>query len=105
LSVGALLTVTLVLPGDYNDDGTVNAADYVVWRNNVGTDANIPNDVTPWSVSPTDYDVWRAGFGQSRANGAAAGRPVPEPSTLAGVMVGVLAALRRISRREVRLDP
>jgi hypothetical protein len=105
VSAAALLTVTLILPGDYNDDGTVNAADYVVWRNNVGTDAALPNDITPWSVSPNDYDVWRTRFGQSRAIGAAAARPVPEPSTLAGVMVGVLVALRRISRREVRLDP
>ena len=31
-------------PGDYNDDGTVNAADYVVWRKNEGTMNVLPND-------------------------------------------------------------
>jgi hypothetical protein len=25
------------LPGDYNGDGTVDAADYVVWRKTLGT--------------------------------------------------------------------
>jgi hypothetical protein len=34
------------LPGDYNDDGTVDAADYVAWRKNVGAPAGtLPNDI------------------------------------------------------------
>jgi hypothetical protein len=43
-------------PGDYNGDGIVNAADYVVWRK--GLDATYTQD---------DYNVWRANFGQSVA--------------------------------------
>ena len=39
------------LPGDFNDDGTVDAADYVVWRKNDGTQI--------------DYDKWRANFGRT----------------------------------------
>lgn len=71
-----------LLMGDYNDDGTVDAADYVTWREGLGTD-----------YMPTDYDVWRGHFGQTASNGAAlrsAGlfsTAVPEPAT------GVVAAL------------
>jgi autotransporter-associated beta strand protein len=32
------------LTGDYNSDGTVDAADYVVWRKNDGTTNSLPND-------------------------------------------------------------
>jgi T5SS/PEP-CTERM-associated repeat protein len=39
------------LPGDFNTDGAVDAADYVVWRKNGGTQA--------------DFDLWRANFGRT----------------------------------------
>ena len=35
--------------GDYNDNGVVDAADYVVWRN-AGAAATLPNDPTPGTV-------------------------------------------------------
>ena len=51
------LIVTQAPPlGDYNSDGAVDAADYVVWRKNDGTQAG--------------YDTWRAHFGQTAGNGA-----------------------------------
>ena len=37
--------------GDFNHNGTVDAADYVVWRHNSG--------------SAVDYNLWRAHFGES----------------------------------------
>jgi hypothetical protein len=46
--------------GDYNNNGVVDAADYVLWRKG-GT---LQNDPTP-GVQPADYDVWRANFGKS----------------------------------------
>ena len=58
------------LLGDYNLNGSVDAADYIVWRNNLG------QSVPPFSGSDGDYDgivdqgdyaVWRANFGQSAA--------------------------------------
>jgi hypothetical protein len=66
-----------VTPGDYNRDGTVDAADYVVWRNGLGA-----------TYTQTDYDVWRANFGQTIGSGAALPSAeslsiaVPEPATL-----------------------
>jgi hypothetical protein len=65
-----LVTVTNVveppLPGDYNGNGTVDAADYVLWRNG----GPLQNDTTPASVGPEDYDVWRANFGRTFGSGA-----------------------------------
>jgi formylglycine-generating enzyme required for sulfatase activity len=43
-------------PGDFNDDGTVDAADYIVWRNGLGT-----------THTQTHYDAWRANFGATAA--------------------------------------
>ena len=57
------------VPGDYNQNGTVDAADYVVWRNGVGT-----------TYTQGDYDVWRAHFGQTAGSGAAGYPCVPPPS-------------------------
>jgi hypothetical protein len=66
--------------GDYNDDGVVNAADYTVWRNSNGSNTTLPNDQSPGSVLPVDYDVWRAHFGKSRGGNSSA---VPESASLA----------------------
>jgi hypothetical protein len=82
---GSTLMITLVapdlLPGDYNDDGIVNAADYVVWRNHVDTETSLPNDETPGMVTAEDYTVWADNFGTSVGQGSAGGGAVPEPAT------------------------
>jgi hypothetical protein len=61
------------LPGDYNNNGIVDATDYVVWRKVLGT------TVAPFSgadgngngqVDHADYDVWRANFGKTIAQSA-----------------------------------
>ncbi len=49
--------------GDYNDDQSVDAADYTVWRDNLGTATTLPNDTTPGSVDSVDYDIWRDNYG------------------------------------------
>jgi autotransporter-associated beta strand protein len=83
----------ILLPGDYNGNGIVDAADYVVWRNEIGTQAA--------------YDTWRANFGAMTSSpiGAALGpqgasfespiridAAVPEPGTGA-MMLGALCLL------------
>ncbi|WP_442483197.1 PEP-CTERM sorting domain-containing protein [Aeoliella sp. SH292] len=71
------------LDGDYNGDGTVNLADYTVWRDALGSHSVLANDITPGYVSPTDYLVWKSNFGASGA-GIASGlgvATVPEPAT------------------------
>jgi len=61
--------------GDYNHNGTVDSADYVVWRSTLGstTDfrANGNNDGASMDViDQADYDTWRAAFGQGSGGGA-----------------------------------
>jgi hypothetical protein len=64
-----LVTVTAAtMPPDYDGNGTVDAADYVLWRNG----GPLQNDPTP-GVQPNDYDRWRAGFGRTAGVGASAG--------------------------------
>ncbi|MEX2091261.1 MAG: dockerin type I domain-containing protein, partial [Pirellulales bacterium] len=55
-------------PADFNGNGTVDAADYTAWRDNLGLmdtatqadgDANGDGDVTA-----ADYTAWKAAFGQ-----------------------------------------
>ena len=70
--------------GDFNNDGTVDASDYVVWRNGLGT-----------IYTQNDYNVWRARFGQTAGSGSAlpsAGplpSAVPEPATFALLFAAV----------------
>ena len=88
-------TAPALLPGDYNNDHRVDAADYTVWRNQMGAQVALPNEIeTLGVVTAEDYDVWRAHFGESSDGGAAiapsAGAAVvPEPATL---MLVVMAA-------------
>ncbi len=77
------IPVTVTLPGDYNANGRVDAADYVAWRRALGTLTTLPNDNTPGWVVPTDYNVWRANFGRTAGAALAAGTAatVPEPTS------------------------
>jgi hypothetical protein len=91
-------TPSMVLAGDYNEDGSVDAADYVVWRNNLGGNT-LPNEtVTPGVVDQDDYTEWRSHF-QSAALGAAGGGAVPEP---AGVLLALCAIVVGVSMRAGR---
>jgi hypothetical protein len=74
-------------PGDYNGDGFVNAADYTVWRDGLGTE-----------FVEGDYDTWAANYGGTLVSAAAA-IAVPEPSALAAVALGA-ALLGGVARRD-----
>jgi len=97
------LPINVALPGDYNADGTVDAADYVVWRKNRNTNTTLPNDSTPGSVIDFDYGVWRANFGD-HAIGAATDSlvdNVPEPRSLWIALIAAAGAIfqhRRVRR-------
>ncbi|HJQ79668.1 MAG TPA: hypothetical protein VJ828_06915 [Lacipirellulaceae bacterium] len=76
------------LVGDYNGDGTVDAADYVVWRK---TNIN----------GPQGYVDWRANFGRPPGSGAGlgGGAAVPEPASIVFLVVGVLGSWLGACRR------
>ena len=70
-------------PGDFNGDGVVNAADYILWRDTVGSTSDLRADGNGDQViDGGDFNVWRSSFGNtySLAGGALAGSPVPEPT-------------------------
>jgi hypothetical protein len=77
------------LPGDFNSDDVVDSADYVTWRNGLGT-----------THTPGDYAIWRSHFGQSQGAGAGAdisqAQAVPEP---AGILIVILAVMALAARR------
>jgi hypothetical protein len=76
------------LPGDYNDNDVVDAADYTVWRDNLGSATSLPNDSTP-GVTNDDYTLWKQNFGMSLpgSGGAVGSSAVPEPGALAMLVV------------------
>ncbi len=81
------------VPGDYNSDGTVNAADYTVWRNNLGASITLPNEgagITPGTVTVHDYDYWKTRFGATSGSGAALA--VPEPPAIVVAILGIAVA-------------
>jgi hypothetical protein len=91
-----VIQAQVVAPGDYNGDGTVGAADYVVWRKGLGT-----------IYTQDDFNTWRANFGGSlgsgsSATGSAAAAAIPEPSTL---LVLLLPAGAVCVRRQQILTP
>jgi hypothetical protein len=79
------VTLEVSLAGDFNGDGAVDAADYVVWRKGLGT-----------TYSQNDYNVWRANFEQSDGSGTSASLPnlaVPEPSGIVLLFVSALIGI------------
>jgi hypothetical protein len=77
------------VPGDYNNNGVVDAADYVLWRKG-GT---LQNEVdNPGTVNAADYTAWRTRFGNISGSGLSAGA-VPEPSAILLIMVGMFGLL------------
>jgi hypothetical protein len=102
---GAILTPSTPPTGDYNNNGVVDTADYVLWRDG----GALANDPTPGN-QPGDYGVWRANFGSTSVSApstlvsgavvyvsSAAASAVPEPSTvlLVGMGLAVVAGIHR----------
>jgi hypothetical protein len=90
-NTGGSLQLFVGNPGDFNQDGVVNAADFVVWRNN--------------GLGPLNLQHWRNHFGMtySGAGGGLAAN-VPEPAAGMLLMLGgaVLGGCRIRRGRPIR---
>jgi hypothetical protein len=97
-TIVAKSTFTPSLGGDYNNNGMVDAADYALWRNNLGNGTSLPNDDTA-GVGEDDYTRWRSNFGSTSGSSASLGEAstVPEPSML--VLLALAASVMAQSRR------
>jgi uncharacterized protein YjbI with pentapeptide repeats len=98
------------LPGDYNGNGIVDAADYIVWRANLGGAALLnrsPHLAGP--VGPADYAFWNANFGNTLAGTAQAAvlsiEAIPEPTTLLLLSIGLAALLTIRAVAGLRTEP
>ncbi len=77
----------VALAWDFNKDGRIDAADYVVWRHGLGA-----------TYTQADYVVWRTHFGQPAGSGSgvSTNAAVPEPTTL--VLLTFAATIWRFRR-------
>ncbi len=89
------------VPGDYNNDGTVNAADYLLWRKGVAPLANEVDTTGGAGVTnAADYTAWRARFGNVSGSGSGLGAgAVPEPTTAVLALFAGLATVASWRRR------
>ncbi|TWT93387.1 hypothetical protein Pla108_38810 [Botrimarina colliarenosi] len=94
----SLVEVDAVLTGDYNGDGMVNAADYTVWRDTLGSTEDLRADgngnliIDGPSGMGSDYDLWASNYG---AVATATASAVPEPVTAFLALFGIAAAATR----------
>jgi hypothetical protein len=72
-------------PGDYNDDGSIDAADYVVWRKMQSQTATYFTGADgdgSGMIDAADYNLWRGRFGSVVQSTASAADLVPEPAAV-----------------------
>jgi hypothetical protein len=84
--IASISSVAPVSDGDFNGDGIVDGADYVVWRKHDRT--------------PAGYDQWRANFGRTLESPLNFQTTVPEPASLTLLLMTVVVPFfRRLVRR------
>jgi fibronectin-binding autotransporter adhesin len=102
--INLLVTAAPTNNADFNDDGVIDAADYVVWRKfngATGTGTQTTGDANgDTNVNATDYGIWRETFGEAGGSGgvgldSGASGAVPEPGTLSFVVFAIFCTLCR----------
>jgi hypothetical protein len=96
-SVVEYVGVAPTLVGDYNDNGAVDAADYVLWHNTLGEmGSGLAADGNGNSqVDLADYDLWRANFGRTAGSSSFLNSTVPEPASPATFLTGLVIMFAR----------
>jgi T5SS/PEP-CTERM-associated repeat protein len=92
-SVTLEVVQTATLEGDFNNDGRVDAADYVSWRKNDG--------------APPGYNEWRTNFGSTLGSGASAtvAAAIPEPASVVIALLGATILFKVARGRVAGVEP
>ncbi len=96
--------VSSQLGGDYNENGIVDLADYVMWREAESTgQTSLPNEggISLGFVDQADYNYWRSRFGLTVVTGAALGSSaaVPEPASAMLAILALVGTIGLVNRR------
>jgi hypothetical protein len=101
LQSSTALSLFIGIPGDYNLDGVVNTADYVVWRKTNGQQNVIVGQSADGNrdgrIDDLDYGVWKFHFGElvdSASLNSQATVPEPAPILLVGIISFLMARHR-----------
>jgi hypothetical protein len=102
ITVNGLVAAVPGTTGDYNGNGVVDGADYVVWRKNDGGNTALLNDNgLGIPIRPAHYELWRANFGKSLSGSGtaflASAGSVPEPAAhlLPSMALVIVSLIRR----------
>lgn len=111
----ALAPAPAGVPGDYNGNGMVDAADYTIWRQTLGqsgddlaADGTGPGGMPDGVVDVLDYDFWKTNFGNAAENAGhhhglgSATQLVPEPTSLLSSLAALAAVSLMRPKRGVR---
>ena len=94
----------ITVTGDYNGNGRVDAADYIVWRNTLNQTVFWPGDAADGDESGDidvgDYEFWKMRFGNVIPAGAGNAAIVPEPAANAVALLGLIMLV--LPRQRVR---
>lgn len=104
-AIGSVNLAPALPPGDYNHNGVVDAADYVVWRDTLSQAASPAGSGADGNANGTidagDFDFWRARFGDSADSGTEfTGMAVPEPGYFFLTVAAFHWPLRRHTRHK-----
>jgi hypothetical protein len=89
--------------GDYNEDGSVNAADYTHWRDTYGAPVTAGEGADgdgSGTIGDGDYQFWKERFGTPIGSGATTA--IPEPSSAMLIVMGAIFVLVGQRQRNAR---
>lgn len=99
------ITNSIILTGDYDGSGTVDDADYTVWKNNFNSTTELAADGNgDGKVDAADYAVWRDNFGNSAFGSSGFSINVPEPGGWP-LAIGGLLSIMGTHARNLILQP